>query len=101
MPGDEVAEVLRALRATASIQEVMVLSICNRVEFTCAYDGTAHDIKVGRTILGFLAARSDVSIDALHPSIYYHHDRDAIFGQYACEQTHFCFKVSFECFVVI
>jgi glutamyl-tRNA reductase len=77
VPGDELPGVLEALHAAPVIREVMLLSTCNRMEVVCVPRGTDRRDAVERTLEGFLAARGEVSREALGPALYRHWGRDA------------------------
>jgi len=77
VPSDELPGVLAALHAAPAIREVMLLSTCNRMEVVCVPRGTDRREAVERTIEGFLAARGEVSREALAPVLYRHWGRDA------------------------
>ncbi|GAB6196725.1 glutamyl-tRNA reductase [Lysobacter xanthus] len=69
--GDATANALAELRALPSVDEVALLSTCNRTEL---YAETSDD---GGALAGWLAERSAVG-DDLHAYLYRHHDAEAV-----------------------
>ena len=66
VPPDELGDVLGWLRAVPAIDEVAVLSTCNRVEVYAAASGPAGP--VGRAVAGLLAARGGIAVAEVLPA---------------------------------
>jgi len=73
--GDAVADLLGALRASASVEEALVLSTCNRVEVyaeVSKFHGGVSEVSE------LLSRASGVPLEALSPHLYVHYEDSAV-----------------------
>ncbi len=69
---DALPEVTRQLLQAPGMQECMVLSTCNRVEFVTLHEEQEPDL------LEFLQAHFAIDADTLHPHMYTYREREAV-----------------------
>jgi glutamyl-tRNA reductase len=70
----------QVLQTLSSINEVSILSTCNRTEIYCSYndDGEGADKLAGQALLSWLSHHHNVDEQILNDSSYIHHDTDAV-----------------------
>ncbi len=71
----ELPDCLTNLRAMQQVEEVAILSTCNRVEIYCA---TQHPEQLGQTLCNWLAENRNIPIATLQPHLYIQTNEAAI-----------------------